>query len=369
MRTKRSDKMVEEDGERGRTKVAIWDVAEKAGVSIATVSRVFNDKAYVAPTTRDKVLSSARELGYESLRHPQPAPAEASGLIGLTSIFMNQVWCTEVIAGITEALHAHNARPVICPITRRHNCGMTFLERVMSGTTEGALLVGLTDTEEELVAAYASGFPFVLIEPSRSVNEKLPVVAIANWAGARGASEHLIALGHSQIGVVSLQGQGPEGLDYRAGSDRLAGFQAACMAGGLTPHADLVYPGDGTIESGRQAAHHLLGLSEPPSAIFAFNDAMAIGVMQGAQEMGISIPRELSVVGFEDSQTAQMVTPELTTVRLPYSELGRVAVDMLYRLINGQNLDVTRVELSTRLIIRESSAALHSVKQRKRSSL
>jgi len=345
------------DPETGRSAATLWDITELAGVSIATVSRVLNGKPHVSSAVRKKVIDAALELGY--IEKP-PSAFQESGttrLIGLTSTSMHSGEYAEILAGVVEALHSHNIRPIICPIPYRHNCGMPLLERVMYHTTDGALILGTTDEDEELVEVYQNGFPLVLINPSRSVNMHLPVVAPARWSAAKSATEHLLSLGHQRIHMIVARFSQYSSQFKFDNTDSIAGFQAALLAAGLPASSDLVYECKrNTKESAYQAAVQLFSLAEAPTAIIALSDVMAIGVLQAARDQGLAVPQQVSVVGFDDLEFAQMAIPGLTTIQQPFQEMGRIGVDMLHRLMNGQKLDATRVELSARLIVRQSTA-------------
>lgn len=345
---KRAESEVREQPRR-----TIWDVAQRSGVSISTVSRVLNGQNYVASETRDKVLSAAQELGYMAHRQiqEQTQANEFTQLVGLTSVTMAAGPFSDIIAGCTESLHAHNARPVICPIPRRHNCNVPLLERLMQGSTVGALILGSTENDEVLQEAIESGFPFVVIHPDRQVAQNIPVVAASHWNGARTATEHLIGLGHRRIGFIKHTFQ------QYIGRERYAGFQLAMLSAGLPILPELVFESqDESKQGGYEAGLHLLSLPEPPTAIVAFSDLMAAGILKAAQERGVRVPQDISVVGFDDMEIAQVVTPELTTIRQPFEEMGRVGSDMLFRLISKQPLEATRIELTAGLVIRASTA-------------
>ena len=164
------------------------------------------------------------------------------------------------------------------------------------------------------------------------------------------ATEHLIELGHTHIGVVT----GPSPV--RGSADRLAGYQAALLAAGLPLVPRLIGEGDWMADGGYRAACELLSLPHTPTAIFALNDAMAVGVLRAARERSVRVPHDLSVVSFDDVEMASLAMPALTTVRQPLQGLGRMGVDILFRLLHGRRLDATRIELSTSLIVRESTA-------------
>lgn len=337
----------------------IWDIAQRAGVSIATVSRVINNKPYVARETREKVFEIIKELGYEGKSAAPPLESSQPRLIGLTSTSMRSGEYAEILAGVTEALHARNARPIICPIPHRHNCGMPLLERVLAGTTEGALILGSTDTDEELDEVYQSGFPLVIIHPYRPVNIHLPVVATSRWSATRAATDHLLALGHRRICLIVARFSQYSNQFHFDNTDSIASFQATLLASGLSPSpGQIVETERNTKEEACLAALQLLAQPEPPTAILALSDALAVGVLHAAHARGLNVPGQISVIGFDDLESAHMTIPELTTIHQPFQEMGRIGVDMLYRLMNGQQLDVTRTELSARLIVRGTTAQL-----------
>jgi len=346
--------------EKDTSSCTIWDIAELSGVSIATVSRVLNGKPHVSASLRQKVLDSAKELGYIEKSHAISEGKTQPRFIGLTSASMHSGEYAEILAGVTEALHAHNGRPVICPIPNRHNWNMPLLERVMYGTTEGALILGTTtDEDDELVAAYQSGFPLVILNPSRPVDVHLPVVAVSRWNAVKGAVEYLLSLGHRHICAIVARSSRYSSRFQFDNTDSVAGFQAALLAAGLPATAALVHESErDTKESAYQVATQLLAMQEPPTAILALSDAMAIGVLHAAHDKGLDVPKELSVIGFDDLEPARMAIPALTTIQQPFLEIGRIGVDMLYRLMNDQKLDATRVELTAKLIIRNSTAPL-----------
>jgi LacI family transcriptional regulator len=333
-----------------RSRVAIQDIAALAGVSVATVSRVLNGRPDVSPATRERVLRHIREWGYVSNRNARALASGRTGLIGLTVPYVGGHFFAEIVAGAAETLYERDARLVVCPTRHEHEREISLLERLMHGTTDGALLVLPSESPDELETLHQQGYPFVVIDPALPIDDGIPVVAAANWAGARMATEHLIALGHERIGVIT----GPP--TWCASVDRLAGYHSALLAARCPIRPDLVCAGDFTIASGHRAAHHLLALPDAPTAIFALDDDMAIGVLRAARERAVQVPRDLSVVGFDDVEPALIASPTLTTVRQPLQEMGRVGATLLYRLLDGQPLDATRVELSTRLVVRESTA-------------
>jgi len=330
------------------SRAAIRDIAERAGVSMATVSRVLNSRPDVSEATRALVLQYVREAGYVSNRI-----ARASYDTGLLALFVQRIhgdYVTEVINGAVEAARERGARLLIAPADAGA-AALPLRERLKQGATDGAVLIGPSESVAELTALHRSGYPFVVIDPMVPVPLQVPVVASASFGGAKLATEHLIGLGHTHIGLII----GPEA--WSSSVDRRAGYQAALLTAGLPLIPALVQSADMSIAGGAEAAELLLSRAHSPSAIVAMNDHMALGVIRAARERRLTVPNDLSVVGFGDVELAALVTPALTTVQQPFQDIGRMGIDVLYRLLQGQPLHATRVELSTRLIERDSTAA------------
>lgn len=333
-------------------RVRIHDVAERAGVSIATVSRVLNDHPDVSPATRDEVLRHARELGYTGLGRRQESATPRTQLIALSVPSIQTDYVKEIVAGAVEALHHRDARLVIC--SRDNGAAQQSLpDLLLRDMTDGALLLMSQDPPDELRALLRSGYPVVAIDPTTPLGDPVPAVASTHWAGGKAATEYLISLGHTHIGVITGSSA------TRVSADRLAGYQAALLAAGLPLLPKLVHEEDWTSEGGYRAAKRLLAAPGRPTAIFAFNDAMAVGAMRAARDEGIAVPRDLSIVGYDDIDLASLTMPALTTVRQPLHGLGRVGVDMLFRLLRDQPLDAVRMELATSLVVRESTGPPH----------
>jgi LacI family transcriptional regulator len=180
--------------------------------------------------------------------------------------------------------------------------------------------------------------------------ERIPSVSAAHTSGADQAMRHLLELGHRRIAQIT----GPRG--WVATEDRRRGYHAALAAAGILPDPALEVESEPEIDPGRQAAEMLLDLPEPPTAIFAFNDNIAVGAIQAAHARGLQVPDDLSVVGFDDVENATIVTPKLTTVRQPLAEMGQIAVSLLNRLLERRRFETLHVELAVRLVVRDSTA-------------
>jgi LacI family transcriptional regulator len=339
---------IEHGGPR-RARATIRDIAGLAGVSIATVSRVLNDRPDVAPDTRETVLRVVREHGFSTNRGARGLSGGRTGLIGVTLPIVEAAYFAMILSGAAEALYEQDMRMVLCPTRHQHEREVTLLGRLMHGTTDGAVLTLPEETNEELKALQRLGYPFVVVDPRVALDQGIPAVSAGHASGARAATEHLLELGHRRIGAIT----GPP--TWFASTERLNGYRGALAAAGVLPDPELVHYSDFQEEAGEAAAGRLLDLPQPPTAIFGFNDNLAVGVMRAARSRGLRIPDDLSVVGFDDLEQAAIVTPALTTVRQPLAEMGRMAISLLTRIVEGQRLEALQVELATRLIVREST--------------
>ena len=331
-------------------RATIRDIARVAGVSIATVSRVLNSRPDVAPETREAVLEVVRRHSFTTNRSARGLSGGRTGLVGMTIPIIHAAYFTAILSGAGEALYEQDMRIVLCPTLHEHEREVTLLDRLMHGTTDGALLLLPSESSSELKALSAHGYPFVVIDPMEPLDEGIASVSAAHASGAKAATEHLLALGHRRIGAII----GPP--TWMASRERVNGFHAALAGAGITPDRSLEIASDFEIGGGYAAAVKLLDRPDRPTAIFGFNDNIAIGVIRAARERGLHVPEDISVVGFDDAEEAVLVTPTLTTVRQPLQEMGRMGVSLLNRLLEGQVVEALRVELATKLVVRESTA-------------
>jgi LacI family transcriptional regulator len=331
-------------------RATIRDIADLAGVSIATVSRVLNGRPDVSSETREAVLEVVRKQGFATNRSARALSGGRTGLVGVTLPIIHSEYFAQILSGASEALYEQDMRIVLCPTQHEHDREVTLLDRLMHGTTDAAILLLPSESSDELKALQNRGYPFVVIDPRYPLDEGIPAVSAAHSFGAMAATQHLLSLDHRRIGVIT----GPRG--WTANEERLNGYHAALASASMGPEPRLVRETDFVIESGFAAACELLDLPDPPTAIFAFNDNVAVGTLRAARERGVRVPEDLSVVGFDDSEQAAIVTPALTTVRQPLAEMGRMAVSLLNRLLDNQRVEALRVELATKLVVRDSTA-------------
>jgi LacI family transcriptional regulator len=318
-------------------------------VSIATVSRVLNGRGDVSDETRDLVSRVVRENGYSANRNARGLSAGRTGLVGVLVPLVYPAYFSAIMAGAAEALSERDLQIVLSPTGHQHDREVSVLDR-LHGVTDGALIILPEESSEELERLLDGGYRFVVLDPLMPLDERIPSVSAAHTSGADQAMRHLLELGHRRIAQIT----GPRG--WLATEDRRRGYRAALATAGILADPELEVEAQPEIEDGRTAAGHLLDLPEPPTAIFAFNDNIAIGTLQAARARGLRVPEDLSVVGFDDVEHATIVTPALTTVRQPLAEMGRTGVSLLNRLLEKQRFETLHVELATRLVVRDSTA-------------
>jgi LacI family xylobiose transport system transcriptional regulator len=329
----------------GETSTLI-DIARAAGVSAPTVSKVLNGRADVAASTRARVEVLLREHGYRRRTAP------AAPLLDVVFHELQSAWAMEVIRGAEQIAHEEGLSLVLSQSAGRLRPGRSWLDGVLARRPTGVLLVlsNLEAVQREQLAT--RDIPFAVIDPAGDLEAGVPAVGSTNWQGGLAATRHLIGLGHRRIGVVA----GPERmLCSRA---RVDGYRAALETAGLPFDPDLVRSGDFHHGAGTECGRELLRLEDRPTAVFAGNDLQALGVYEAARELGLSVPQDLSVVGFDDLPVARWVGPALTTVRQPLAEMAAAAARMVIRLARGEDRTqmTTRVELATELVVRSSTA-------------
>jgi LacI family transcriptional regulator len=333
------------------SRVTVRDIAAATGVSIATVSRVINEHANVAPHTRKLVQRAVEQLGAP---HPRSSGRVTQGAVYLRCPYLLTDYFGLIVSSIAETLELHGRQVVLDAGEASQHAAVlpTLAGRTGIG---GAILILPPEPSDDLVALRTHGFPFVVVDPRIPTPRDIAAVSAAHFAGARSVAAHLVELGHRRIGVLA----GPH--NWLAAQARLAGHASALADVGVLPSADLIRPGEPTRRFGYQAACDLLDLPERPTALIGFNDKTAVGALAAAAERGLRVPADLSVAGFDDIDLAQATSPRLTTVRQPLQEMGRMAVGLLVRLLERQRLEALHVELATELVIRESTGPVPTV--------
>ncbi|MFC9248680.1 LacI family DNA-binding transcriptional regulator [Streptomyces sp. NPDC057136] len=326
-------------------------VARAASVSVPTASKVVNGREDVAPDTRRRVTEALDRLGY--VRRVRFDAARRPALVDLMVHSLDSSWSAAILHGAESAAHELGLDVVVsAALTRsaRSRPGRGTLDRIGTRGSSGVLfnLAELTPSQYAWLDQHR--IPFVMLDPVMDPPPGVHAVGAANRQGGRTATEHLLALGHRRIAVIG---------GYRrrmCSTARVAGHHAALAEAGVPHRPEYVRHGNFDETAARGAALELLGLPEPPTAVFVCSDAMALGVYAAARQRGLRIPQDLSVVGFDDLPEARWAAPALTTVRQPFSEIAADGLRLLVRLIAGDSPTETRRELPTELVVRQSTA-------------
>lgn len=301
--------------------VTIRDVAAEAGVSITTVSRALNDSGRVGAATRDRVVSAARRLGYEPNDLARSLHGKATGTIAVLVPDITNPFFPELVKGVQEIATAHGRLLLLCQTSEDTDIAVQELLHLRRKRVDGVVLVGGLARGEELSAALA-GLPVVTVDRDMTI-ESAWVVRSDHRHGGRLATEHLIELGHERIAHI----RGPARLSVAG--DRHDGYREALENAGLPYDESLVVEGDFLEESGYDGLRALRRRRRPFSAVFCGNDLMAIGALRALEDVGLAVPQEVSVVGFDDIHLASYLRPGLTTVHQPIQTLGRRAAELL----------------------------------------
>ncbi len=331
-----------------RRSVTIQDVAQAAGVSVSTVSRVLNAKVDVASDTQERILAVIDELGYTSNLAARSMRSRKKNLIGLVVPDIGFPYSIEIMKGVNRAIAESTFDLLVYTTGDIHKNGTALHEQHYVSLLNNSITDGLI-----IVASAAADFitdaPIVSVDP-HVVNPNYPSVQGTNYQGALDAMNYLLSLGHRRIGFIC--GRPEIGSAIR----RLEGYQAALKNAGMDLDETLITLGDFSAKGGYKYATQLLTLDNPPTAIFAANDQSAIGVYQAADELGVQIPNELSVVGFDNISEAKYLG--LTTVDQFLADMGHIAILMLIKLINNEPLEEQIHKMPTKLVERSSCQTL-----------
>ncbi|MEP6620227.1 MAG: LacI family DNA-binding transcriptional regulator [bacterium] len=329
--------------------VTIRDVARLANVSVATVSRVLNASAPVREDTRVRVLKVARDLRFAPNSAARTLSSRQASALGVILPDLYGEFFSELLRGID--LEAQRAGHSLLVSSSHHDThGVTVAVRAMRGRVDGLLVMAPELSPAALATAIPEGLPIVILNAPPTPGAAASVV-VDNMGGTRAVVHHLVELGHREVAFICGP---PRNTDARA---RLRGYRAAMRSAGLTVQPEFVLPGDFTEDGGWKAARALMaGAGKRPTALFAANDAMAVGALLAFHEANIDVPGDMSIVGFDDIPIARYVTPSLTTVRVAIDVLGGRAAALLFRaLADPVNWNETLKEVvPAELIVRHS---------------
>ncbi|WP_349425334.1 LacI family DNA-binding transcriptional regulator [Microbacterium sp. LWS13-1.2] len=327
-------------------RVTLKEIAAQTGVSLTTISKVLNGAADVSSATRALVEDQLRRSGYRRRKSK-----ERREYIEVVLHELDGDWALAVIEGVRESAAEAGLAISLSVSGDRRAPGPEWIDAVVRRGPTGIILLFADVPPQGRATLKARGIPFVTIDPAGDPAPGIPSVGSANWSGGLAATRHLLELGHRRIAAIT----GPE--DVMCSLARLDGYRAAMTSAGLAIEPEWIRYGDFRREGGERHASELLRLADPPTAIFAGNDLQALGVVYAAQARGIAVPSGLSVVGYDDLAIAELARPRLTTVHQPLREMAEQATKLLLQLLDEPRPDVTRVELATTLVVRDSTAA------------
>jgi DNA-binding LacI/PurR family transcriptional regulator len=332
-------------------RLTIKDVAEIAGVSTSTVSRVLSDSPLVSDDTRKKVLKVVRELNFSPNVVARALKKRESSTIGLLVPDIVNPYFAEIARGVEDIAHKSGYSVVLCNYDADTEKEKKYLQVLLQRQIDGLIYAGSGLLAGSIVNLLQAGIPTVLLDRDTSEILDVDTVCIDDESAAQLAVDHLISLGHREIAVLS----GPEYLNSSRG--RLAGYKLSLARSAIDFKPELVVSGPFTTEAGFELVTKLVRSGARFTAVFAMSDMMAIGAIKGLQRLNLRVPEDIAVVGFDNIKMSELITPELTTVAQPMYELGSQAFAILKERLDARHSERQRIVLKTRLIVRDSCGA------------
>ena len=330
-----------------RPPVTIASIAAEAGVSVPTVSKVLNGRTDVAAETRARIedLLERHQYRRRKKRHSSGQP-----LLDLVFHELDSAWSIEIIHGVEEAAGAAGIGVVLSELGGEHRPPQEWLDAALARRPLGVLFVLSSLDTVQRHQLESRSIPFVVLDTVGEPPADVPTVGSNNWSGGLSATRHLLALGHRRVAMVS----GP--AHFLCSRARVDGYRSAHDEAGVPVDPSLTRYGDFYVGGGYEHGMALLSRPDRPTAIFAGSDMQALGVLRAARELGLRVPEDLSVVGYDNLPLTEWIGPALTTVHQPLREMAGTATRMLVELANGKALPNRRIDLATSLVVRESTA-------------
>lgn len=332
-------------------RVTIKEVAKKVGVNPSTVSRVLNGDLHLSirEETRNRILEAIKEMGYSPNPIARSLRMKTSNTIGMLIPDITNPFFPEVIKGAETAASERELSLILCNTDESSAKEKNLIKFLIDRRVDGLLLFSSRLEDETISKVEKSGIPFVLVNRGSRSNTGAYVV-VDNSLGAKLAINHLIDLGHKKIAHIS-------GFLYtETGLERLEGYRKSLNASGLPFISEYMVEAGFAEQQGYTAMLKLLSLEDRPTAVFVANDLMAMGAMTAIMEKGLSVPEDISVIGFDDIWIAGRITPSLTTVKIPLNEMGYLSLQIIAAKIDQREILNDRIELTPELIIRSSTA-------------
>ncbi len=327
--------------------VTIYDVAKKANVSMATVSRVINGNTNVKPATRKKVLDAIEELDFRPNAVARGLASRKTTSVGVVIPDISNVFFAELARGIEDIATMYKYHIILSSSDQKKTKELDLFENMLEKQVDGVIFIGGTIDDDHVNAFNRSNVPVVL---AATLNEdkNIPSVNIDYYVAIRDVIDALVDQGHEKIGYVASSRSSADVLKKQGYIDGLAKYN-------IEHDETYIYEGDDNYRSGLEAFEHFNQLHSKPTAIVASSDEMALGVIHGAQDEGLNVPEDLSVVGFDNTRLSIMVRPTLTTVVQPMYDIGAVSMRLLTKLLKKEEIEDDQVVLPHRLISRNST--------------
>ncbi|OEH91795.1 catabolite control protein A [Bacillus solimangrovi] len=329
--------------------ITIYDVAREANVSMATVSRVVNGNPNVKPSTRKKVLEAIDQLGYRPNAVARGLASKKTTTVGVIIPDISSIFFAELARGIEDIATMYKYNIILSNSDQNKEKELHLLNTMLGKQVDGIVYMGGNITQEHVEEFKKSPVPIVLAATMEK-NEEVPSVNINYEEAAFSAVQSLIEKGHKRVAFVA----GPVN-DAISSEMKLVGYKRALENAGIAFDDNLVSHADYTYDSGLESAQNFLELDDKPTAIFVATDEMALGVIHGVQDRGINIPEEIEVIGFDNTRLAVMVRPQLSTVVQPMYDIGAVAMRLLTKYMNKENVEEHIVVLPHRIEYRDST--------------
>jgi len=332
--------------------VRIKDVASLANVSSATVSRVLANKPYIRDEIRHRVLQAVETIGYQPNRVARTLRVQSSQIIGLIISDIQNPFFTALVRAVEDQAYAHQYAVFLCNSDENYEKESLYIDLMMSERVAGVIIVPTRETAGSINKLYKAKVPLVVVD--RQIRDlDLDTVGIDNAKAAHDLVTHLIDMGHSRIGAIMAS---PE---ITTGYERYQGYVAALNEWGIEVDPSLVRTGLPKEIHGRQFVDELLDLPAPPTALFTGNNLLTVGALHGIKDRGLIIPRDLSVVAFDDMEWYSVISPSLTAVAQPTYEMGWAAADLILKRIENPNKPIEKVLYNPELRIRESARKIN----------
>lgn len=332
--------------------VTIYDVAREAGVSMATVSRVVNGNPNVKPSTRKKVLETIERLGYRPNAVARGLASKKTTTVGVIIPDISSLFYAELTRGIEDIANMYKYNIILTNSDQNLDKEIQLVNTLLEKQVDGLLFLGSRITEEHLQVFKTSHAPIVL-SATRDPEEKLPSVNIDHKQAAIDAVNFLITRGHKRIGYITGPLEAP-----LTGQLRLEGYRQALEEHGLSFDQQLIVQGDFRYESGYKATEFLASLENPPTAVLALSDEMAIGALNYYKDNGIHVPEEVEIISFDNTRLTTMVRPQLTSVVQPMYDIGAVSMRLLTKYMNKEKVEDHLVILPHRIEERDSTRSV-----------